>query len=146
MWFKADDGLHSHPKPRKAGLPAMGLWVLAGTYAMDYRTDGFIPDWFVRSWPRGPELAERLVKSDLWSRATQRGETGWQFHDWQDYQPTADEIDRLDQAKSVGRSRAGQLGMHRRWHEQKGVTKDGCIYCGRPPTDNSVIRELHNKP
>jgi hypothetical protein len=40
--FNADDKMHSHPKSRIAGLEAMGLGLLAGTYCTDYLTDGAV--------------------------------------------------------------------------------------------------------
>lgn len=92
-WFKVDDTLHSHPKPRRAGLPAMGLWGLAGSHCMAYKTDGFVPDWFVASWPNGRKLATELVKARLWEASSKDDETGWQFHDWAHFQPTSEEIE-----------------------------------------------------
>lgn len=92
-WFKVDDTLHSHPKPRKAGLAAVGLWSLAGSYAMNYKTDGFVPEWFVASWPQGRRLADLLVKHGLWEIGEKDGEAGWYFHDWLHYQPSSDEIE-----------------------------------------------------
>ena len=92
-WFKVDDTLHSHPKPRKAGLQAMGLWTLAGSYCMAYKTDGFVPDYYITSWPRGRHLADQLVKAGQWEVGEKDGEAGWFFHDWFDYQPSSDEIE-----------------------------------------------------
>lgn len=92
-YFKVDDQLHAHPKPRKAGLEAMGLWALAGSYSMAYKLDGFVPTFLVAAWPRGPKLAAQLVTANLWSMAVKDGEPGWQFHDWEDVQLTAAEIE-----------------------------------------------------
>ena len=94
MWLKVDDTLHSHPKARRAGLTAVGLWAMSGSYCMSYKTDGFIPEWFVHGWPDGLTLARRLVDVGLWSDAVQDGEKGWSFHDWGDYQPSSDEIEK----------------------------------------------------
>ncbi len=92
-WFKVDDTLHGHPKARRAGLEAMGLWSVSGSYSMSYKTDGFVPAWFVQSWPHGLKLAEKLVLAGKWEPARKADETGWVFHDWSDYQPTSDEIE-----------------------------------------------------
>lgn len=92
-WFKVDDTLHSHPKTRKAGLESIGLWSVAGSYSMAYKTDGFVPDWFVASWPKGRKLADLLVKACKWEIGEKDGEAGWYFHDWLDYQPSSDEIE-----------------------------------------------------
>lgn len=99
-FHRTDDQMHGHPKARRAGLPALGLWVMAGSHSMAYKTDGFVPDWFVSSWPGGKKAADALVREGLWDTAIREPEngesreTGYQFHDWHDYNPTADEIER----------------------------------------------------
>lgn len=92
-WFKVDDTLHGHPKARRAGLEAMGLWSVSGSYCMSYKTDGFVPEWYVQSWPHGLKLAARLVSAGKWETYEKDGERGWVFHDWADYQPSSDEIE-----------------------------------------------------
>lgn len=92
-WFKVDDTFHSHPKPRRSGLACVGLWTVSGSHCMAYKTDGFVPEWFVISWPKGKQLAATLVNEGLWKPDIKDGETGWQFHDWVHYQPTSDEIE-----------------------------------------------------
>lgn len=92
-WFNADDKMHGHPKVRRAGLEAIGLWTVAGTYSCDYETYGFIPAWFVESWPRGRKLAGVLVKDRFWVQHEHEGETGWMFLSWEEYQRTREEIE-----------------------------------------------------
>jgi len=87
-WFNADDKMHSHPKMRAAGLEAIGLWTLAGTYCTDYLTDGDVPAWFVDSWPKGKQLAQKLVKAGLW---TADGDD-WRFLSWGEYQRTKEQV------------------------------------------------------
>ena len=89
-WFKVDDALHSHPKARRCGLDALGLWAVAGSHCMAYLTDGYVEPWFIQSWPRGEELAARLVDADLWDT---HPDGGWQFHDWDQYQPTKAQVE-----------------------------------------------------
>lgn len=113
-WFKVDDTLHSHPKPRKAGLAAMGLWAMAGSYSMAYKLDGFVPAYFVTSWPQGRRLADQLVKNDQWSFGEKNGEPGWYFHDWHDYQMSSDEIE-----ADRERARERQRGYRKRLRERK---------------------------
>lgn len=103
-WFKVDDTLHSHPKTRKAGLPAMGMWALAGSYSSSYVTEGFIPEWWVAAFPSGRRWANRLVCADLWELAEKNGEQGWMFHDWNKFQPSKAEIE-ADRAESRRRQR-----------------------------------------
>jgi hypothetical protein len=110
-WFRIDDQLHSHPKVRAAGLPALGLWSVAGAHSMAYKTDGFVPDWFVKSWPNSRKLADRLVTAGLWLPAERNGETGWKFHDWLDYQSSSEDIE-ADREKA--RRRQAKLRARRR--------------------------------
>ncbi|GLW91810.1 hypothetical protein [Actinokineospora globicatena] len=108
-WFKADDRLADHRKVRLLGrdrLPAMGLWVLAGTWAAGAATDGFVPRAVARSWDARGRLADRLVQVGLWHNHTADGEPGYLFHDWTDYQPTAAETT----AKQQKRAEAGRRG------------------------------------
>jgi hypothetical protein len=81
-WFPVDDAFHTHPKSRKAGLEAVGLWTVSGSFCMAYLTDGFVPEWFVKEKPRGAALAKRLVEAGLWKAGKKAGESGWWFHQW----------------------------------------------------------------
>lgn len=87
-WFNADDRMHSHPKVRTAGLEAIGLWLVSGTYCTDYLTDGAVPEWFVVSWPKGKSLAGKLVTAGLWEPAP----NGWVFKSWTEYQRTKEQV------------------------------------------------------
>lgn len=83
--FLVDDHFHDHPKRRKAGLEAIGLWTSAGSWCQDNLTDGFVPAYVAERWAgrRLKVLAERLVTAGLWDPALDSdGEHGWQFHDW----------------------------------------------------------------
>lgn len=92
MWFKVDDKLHAHRKARRAQKAAMGVWVLAGSWAADNLTDGFIPESVLPTWGTRAD-AKRLVDVGLWYPAEIDGEKGWIFHDWPGYNPTREEIE-----------------------------------------------------
>lgn len=102
--FRVDDMLHSHPKARRAGVQAMGLWALCGSHCMAYKTNGFVSAWFVNGFPGSKKLAETLVSVGLWEHSENEGEVGYQFHDWLDWQPSAEEIER-DRERQRERSR-----------------------------------------
>lgn len=94
-WFKVDDGLHAHRKVIRAGIPAMGLWVVAGSWCSDQLSDGFIPDYVAqRLDPDFKEHAAALVAAKLWIPGEKDDETGWWFHQWSDEgrQPTAESV------------------------------------------------------
>lgn len=88
-WFRVDDHLHAHPKAMRAGVEAMGLWCLAGSWSGDQLTDGWIPEYAaLRLAPNAEDLAARLVRAGLWLETERDGERGWQFHEWTEQQPT----------------------------------------------------------
>lgn len=128
MWFKVDDKLHDHRKSRKAGKAAMGVWVLAGSWAMDNETDGFIPADVLSRWGTQAD-ARRLIEAGLWREATHKGEPGWRFHDWSRFQPSA----AVTAAKRAAEAEAGLRGNHKRWHEARSITDPDCEYCYRVP-------------
>lgn len=105
-WFKVDDKIHDHEKARKAGVAAMGLWALAGSWCMDNLKDGFVPEGVPIRWARNYRtLAQQLVKVGLWTVAVKDGEKGWQFHDWLRYQPSAAKV-RQDRKEAQARMAA----------------------------------------
>lgn len=111
-WFRVDDSLHDHSKVRKVAVKApaaLALWLIAGSWSMRKLTDGFIPDddlpWLI---PGAEQLAAELVAARLWRRV--RG--GHQFHDWLEYQPSAEKVraDRAAAAERMRRLREGRSG------------------------------------
>lgn len=98
-WFKVDDGFWSHPKTMALSPGAVALWVRAGAYSCQHLTDGVI---LSRVTPlldpsEGREQhAQELVDAGLWTRRRD----GYQFHDWEDYQETSQDVKkRRDQWK-----------------------------------------------
>lgn len=89
-WAKLDDRLHSHTKARKAGLEAMGLWVLCLSHCAAQLTDGFVDmvDIETIGGANGLNLAERLVSAGLW----QHVEGGFQFRDYLEHNPSAADV------------------------------------------------------
>lgn len=89
-WFKVDDGFHSHPKVLACSLAAVGLWARAGSWCSDHEgTRGEIPNAVLSMFGAKPKLAQELVDAGLWDKT----ETGWRFHDWDIYQPSAEELE-----------------------------------------------------
>lgn len=119
-WFKVDDGLHAHKKAARAGVAAMGLWVLAGSWCADQLTDGFLPDYIAaRIDPQYEEHAARLVAAGLFDPAEDAdGDKGWQFHDWADEgrQPTAESVKAKQQE---ARDRMARLRAERKANQAR---------------------------
>jgi len=110
-FFNVDDQFHSHPKQRRAGLAAVGLWTLAGSHCRAYKSDGFVPAWFVED--RGREAkraAEQLINAGLWMHCEEAGEIGYRFHDWLDINSASDEVERQrEKARERQRKRRAKL-------------------------------------
>lgn len=102
-WFKVDDSFHDHPKVFDAPDCAVALWTRAGAWAARNLTNGFVPSGMPARLCDDPDTAiKELVRRGLWKRAS----GGYQFHDWADFQPSADSVRSL-RAK---RAEAGRLG------------------------------------
>jgi hypothetical protein len=93
-WFKIDDGFHGHPKVVELDLPAVGLWTLAGSWCSKYLTDGAISLKNVRRLGGDAVLGGELVAAGLWLETSE----GYQFKDWEDYQPLKEVVEAERQA------------------------------------------------
>lgn len=131
-WFKVDDKLHDHRKVRIAGKSAMGVWVLAGSWAMANETDGFIPETVLSRWGTTKD-ANALVRAGFWFPDEDKGEVGWRFHDWLTYQPDARTLRLVRESES----KAGSKGNHVRWHAKRGVHDPECEHCTKRPEEAS---------
>ena len=128
MWSKIDDKLHSHHKPRKAGLEAMGLWTLCLSYCGDQLTDGYVPAWFVATWvpgSKGLRLADLLVAAGLWEERNLGRENGWIFHDYHVQNPSREKVladreyrrkQKADQREQAKANRMSQGDSHGESH------------------------------
>nr|WP_052741242.1 hypothetical protein [Mycobacterium sp. UM_NZ2] len=142
-WFPVDDAFHGHPKARRAGFEALGLWVISGSYCMAYLTDGFVPAWFVKEKPRGPALAKRLVDAELWIVGEKDGEKGWWFHDWKPECTKAHVAEVRKKARQrKAKSRESQKWSHVTEHVTDAEPDAGVLGLANPtqpnPTHSSV--------
>lgn len=109
-WGKIDDQLSFHPKAVQAGNEALGMWVRAMSYSCQMLTGGFIAKDMATALG-GVKVAQRLVDARLWHVV----DGGYQFHDWDEYQPCA-ETEKAKRAKlKAERSQAGKAGAKARW-------------------------------
>jgi hypothetical protein len=109
-WFKVDDSFHSHPKVMATDPAALGLWVIAGSWCGANLTDGFVPDHVLsRLLPGAAKLATKLVAAGLWRRT----EGGYLFHDWEAFNPSAEQVkaEREATADRQRRHRARRNGV-----------------------------------
>lgn len=124
-FFNVDDQFHGHPKARRAGLAAVGLWTIAGSHCRAYKSDGFVPSWLVLDW-KAKRAAMALTEFELWHSPLDRcacledfkwpDEPGWRFHDWDHINDPADEIERQ---RALGRER--QRKRRQKLREERGI-------------------------
>lgn len=88
-WFKVDDGFHGHPKVIGLSPSAVGVWLLTGTWAAQYLTDGQVPRGMVARFGGTDSDAAELIAAGLWHVA----DGGYEFHEWHEYQPSKDAIE-----------------------------------------------------
>lgn len=110
VWFRMDDSFPSHPKvlgiPRRERLAAIGLWTLAGGWCAKQLTDGYLAEHMVDEIGGSSKSAAALVNAGLWDLV----DGGYQFHDWNDYNPTRDDVeaDRSAARERMKRLRSGR--------------------------------------
>lgn len=142
-WFKVDDRFHASRKvksiPRSRRMPALGLWVSAGSWSAGEGLDGFVPEYMLDEFGGDEDMAELLVRSGLWEEC----EGGWRFYKWTEYNPDAVSIEASREAMQEG----ARHGNHKRWHAKKGIKVPGCEWCDPASSGTrSGTRELGESP
>jgi len=112
-WFKVDDGFAFHPKAIMAGNAALGLWVRAGAWCGANLTDGALPKNMIGTFGAQARDAKKLVAVGLWVE----NESGYQFHEWAEMQPSKADVEA---------ERAANRKRQKEWREKKrnAVTDD----------------------
>lgn len=108
-FFNVDDQFHGHPKRRRAGWAAIGVWTAAGSWCRAYKRDGFVPSELVDEW-KVKRQAEQLVDAGLWMHCEEDGDVGYRFHDWLDINSASDEVEKQrEAARKRQRARRAKL-------------------------------------
>jgi hypothetical protein len=136
-WVRLDDAYYDHRKLMEAGAMAELLWVRGLAWSNRNLSDGFIPRVQARRLgdfsadvaevnhevknddpvrkdcivTTAMDLAHRLCEVGCWKEV----EGGFQIHDYDKYQRTAEEIRRESELKSE----AGRKGAKKRWDGKK---------------------------
>lgn len=107
-WFAVDDGFDTHPKVRKAGNAAVGLFCRLGSHSAKHLTEGVVDGVLARSIGTGAQL-RRLVDvgmlhehSHRCQRCVQPAEGDYVMHDYLDYNRSRKQI---ENARENGRKR-----------------------------------------
>lgn len=81
-WVKLDDSMPDHPKVVGLCDRAFRVHVTGISYCARHLTDGEIPEAVGRSW--GTRYVRELVLANLWHET----DSGWEIHDYLDYNPS----------------------------------------------------------
>lgn len=96
-WYKVDDRLPTSRKlmriPRSKRAAAIGVWTLAGAWSMHDLTDGFVPAYAIEEWGGDESHAQALVDAGMWEEDERDGDPGYQFVNWDEYQPTKADVE-----------------------------------------------------
>lgn len=104
-WFKIDDSFYDHPKVFDAPDCAVALWTRAGTWSARNLTDGFVPTGMpARLCDDHDTAVKELVRRGLWLRTS----GGHRFHDWGNYQPSAESVKDLREKRATAGKAGGQ--------------------------------------
>ena len=79
--------------PRRDRPAAIGIWTLAGAWSMHEMTDGFVPAYAIEEWGGDETHADALVTAGMWERDERDGDSGYQFVNWDEYQPTKADVE-----------------------------------------------------
>jgi len=134
-WFKVDDAFHAHPKVADLSLAAVGTWLLAGTWASQYLTDGALSAKAASRLGATPETIRELVESGLWDET----DSGYQFHDWDQFQPSKAEVE-ADRAAARERMRVARSSKKNVRANTRGTSSE------LPPHDDASSGEVRITP
>lgn len=117
--FEVDDQACFNAKVLRAGNEAFGAWCRAGSWSMANLTDGFVTR----------DVTRLIAGDDVWyllrdcglpgAGLVEEADGGWQIHDWQHWQRTADEI-RKHREQQANRQKNRRALLR----SQKPVTRD----------------------
>jgi hypothetical protein len=102
VWFKVDDNFHSHPKTLMAGKAAVGVWVCLGSWSSQHGTNGVVPTTVALSFG-GRHQLRALVDVGL----LEVTDDGYLLHDFLDYNPAAERVAEVKQARAQAGSKGG---------------------------------------
>lgn len=98
-WFALDDGFDTHPKVRKAGNAAVGLFVRLGVHATKHLTEGHLDGDIVRDYGTAPTIRKLVTVGMLHDsghscpRCPQPADGGFYIHDYLDYNKSRAQIE-----------------------------------------------------
>jgi hypothetical protein len=119
-WFALDDGFDTHPKVRKAGNAAIGLFVRLGVHATKHLTEGHLDGVIVRDYGT-PATVRKLITvgmlhehGHVCPRCPQPAEDGFVIHDYLDYNKSRAQIEAAREAARKRQNRGRESARRNR--------------------------------
>lgn len=119
-WFALDDGFDTHPKVRKAGNAAVGLFVRLGVHATRHLTEGHLDGDIVRSYGTVPNVRKLVAVGMLHEaghgcpRCPQPAEGDFVIHDYLDYNKSRAQIEAAREAARKRQNRGRETARSNR--------------------------------
>jgi hypothetical protein len=129
-WFALDDGFDTHPKVRKAGNAAIGLFVRLGVHATKHLTEGHLDGVIVRDYGT-PATVRKLVTVGMLHapghgcpRCPQPPADGFYIHDYLDYNKSRAQIEAAREAARKRQNRGRESARRQRNGRDSGANLD----------------------
>ncbi|MCI3246488.1 hypothetical protein [Streptomyces spinosisporus] len=119
-WFALDDGFDTHPKVRKAGNAAVGLFVRLGVHATKHLTEGHLDGAIVRDYGTDATVRKLIAVGMLHEyghrcpRCPQPAEGGYFIHDYLDYNKSRAQIEAAREAARKRQNRGRESARRNR--------------------------------
>ncbi|UJV42039.1 hypothetical protein [Streptomyces sp. AMCC400023] len=119
-WFALDDGFDTHPKVRKAGNAAVGLFVRLGVHATKHLTEGHLDGDIVRDYGTAATIRKLIAVGMLHEsghgclRCPQPGEGNFFIHDYLDYNKSRAQIEAAREAARKRQNRGRETARANR--------------------------------
>jgi hypothetical protein len=125
-WFALDDGFDTHPKVRKAGNAAVGLFVRLGVHATKHLTEGYLDGTIVRDYGTAATIRKLVTVGMLHepghscSRCPQPADDGYYIHDYLDYNKSRQQIEAAREAARKRQQRGRDTARRNRDERDSG--------------------------
>lgn len=119
-WFALDDGFDTHPKVRKAGNAAIGLFVRLGVHATKHLTEGHLDGVTVRDYGTPATIRKLITVGMLHEpghgcpRCPQPADDGYVIHDYLDYNKSRAQIEAAREAARKRQNRGRETARRNR--------------------------------
>jgi hypothetical protein len=119
-WFALDDGFDTHPKVRKAGNAAVGLFVRLGVHATKHLTEGHLDGDIVRDYGTAATIRKLIAVGMLHEsghnclRCPQPAEGNFFIHDYLDYNKSRAQIEAAREAARKRQNRGRETARANR--------------------------------